>query len=244
MLHFSTYTERENCGNMAYAYCADCANNYCQACSSTRYRVSHRQNHRITQLSLMITAKRSFCTSNEVLTTINGNLKHSNIVHTITLCLISTDQLEAQVTGMLVKYFRIQQLKQWQMNVIQATIEGRNTVVIHPTGSGKSICFQLPHLITGKGTIVTTPTISLMQDQTNNLQQKGIQALFLGSTQKDPSVMKQFVDGNIDVLFVTVERLFAGGEVNANFVMMAKEGRIGLIAVDEAHLFTVWKSFR
>ena len=155
-----------------------------------------------------------------------------------------TDQLEAQATGKLAKFFGHNKLKEWQMKVIQATIEGKNSAVIHPTGSGKSICFQLPHLITGKATIVITPTISLMQDQTTNLQQKGIRASFLGSTQKDPSIMKQFVDGKLDLLFVTVERLFAGGEANTNFVRMAKEGKIGLIAIDEAHLFTVWKSFR
>ena len=142
------------------------------------------------------------------------------------------------------KYFGHNQLKVWQMRVIQATVERRNTVIIHPTGSGKSICFQLPHLITGKATIVISPTISLMQDQTTRLQQKGIRASFLGTTQKDTSVLKQFINGKLDLLFVTVERLFAGGEVNTNFVTMAKEGKIGLIAVDEAHLFTVWKSFR
>ena len=121
-------------------------------------------------------AKKGFRTSDEVPTTINGRLKHSNIVHTITLCLVSIDQLEAQVTGMLVKYFGIQQLKQWQMNVIQATTKGQNTVVIHSPGSGKGICFQLPHLTTGKGTIIFTPTVSLMQDQTNNLQQNRIES--------------------------------------------------------------------
>ena len=70
------------------------------------------------------------------------------------------------------------------MQMIQAAIEGRNTLIIHPTGSGKSICFQIPHLITGKATIVITPTISLMQDQTTTLQEKGIRASFVGSTQR------------------------------------------------------------
>ena len=130
------------------------------------------------------------------------------------------------------------------MRMIQAAIEGRNTVIIHPTGSGKSICFQIPHLITGKATIIITPTISLMQDQTTKLQEKGIRASFLGSTQTDPSTMNQYVEGKIELLFITVERLFTGGEANSSLVKMGKEGKIGLIAIDEAHLISVWKSFR
>ena len=128
------------------------------------------------------------------------------------------------------------------MRMIQATIEGRNTLIIHPTGSGKSVRFQIPHLITGKATIVVTPTISLMQDQTTKLQEKGIRASFVGSTQKDPSVMSQFAEGKIDILFIIVERLFTGGEVNSSLVNMSKEGKIGLIAIDKAHFISVWKS--
>ena len=163
----------------------------------------------------MVTASKSFCFKSGSEPTINGKLvalHYTDKLHTVLLIHVLTDHLEAQATGKLAKFFGHNKLKEWQMKEIQATIEGKNYAVIHPTGSGESICFQLPHLITGKATIVITPTISLMQDQTTNLQQKGIRASFLGSTQKDPSIMKQFVDGKLDLLFVTVERLFAGSD--------------------------------
>ena len=56
--------------------------------------------------------------------------------------------------------------------------------------------------------------------------------------------MSQFTQGNIDILFITVERLFTGGEASSSLVKMGKEGKIGLIAIDEAHLICVWRSFR
>ena len=148
------------------------------------------------------------------------------------------------MTGKAAKFFQISQLTEWQIKTIQATIEGRNSVVVQPTGSGKSLCFQLPPLISGRLSVVITPTISLMQDQAVSLQEKGIKATFLGSTQKDPSVTGQLAQGTMDVVFVTVERFFAGGRVDPLFIKMASDGKIGLIAVDEAHLIISWKSFR
>ena len=142
------------------------------------------------------------------------------------------------------KHFHFSQLKDWQLKVLQATIEGKNTLVIQPTGSGKSLCFQLPSLITSKVTLVLTPTISLMHDQTAGLLERGIRASFLGSTQKDPTVVQRLERGELDVLFLTVERFFTGTGVDSIFLRMATEGKIGLIAVDEVHLVCSWKSFR
>jgi len=119
-------------------------------------------------------------------------------------------QLEAQLTGKPVKHFQLTDLKDWQLKVLQAAIEGRNTLVMQPTGSGKSLCYQLPGLITGKTTLVLTPIISLMQDQTAGLLERGIQASLLGSTQKDPTVVQQLEKGELDILFLTVERFFTG----------------------------------
>jgi ATP-dependent DNA helicase RecQ len=148
------------------------------------------------------------------------------------------------VTGKLVKHFQFSTLKDWQMKSIQATIEGRNTIIIQPTGSGKSLCFQLPPLITGRTTIVITPTISLMQDQTASLTEKGIKASYLGSTQKDPHIITLLKEGALDVAFVTVERFFARGGVDTLFSRMVVEEKIGLVAIDEAHLISSWKYFR
>ena len=93
------------------------------------------------------------------------------------------DQLETQLTGKAAKFFQVRELTEWQKMILQATIEGRNTVVVQRTGSGKSLCFQLPPLISGRLSVVITPTISLMQDQAASLQERGVKAAFLGSTQ-------------------------------------------------------------
>ena len=74
---------------------------------------------------------------------------------------------------------------------------------------------------------------------------KGHQASsYLGSTQKDPQVLALLKEGALDVAFVTVERFFARGGVDTAFNRMVDEEKIGLIAIDEAHLISSWKSFR
>ena len=152
--------------------------------------------------------------------------------------------IETQLAGKAVKFFKINQLTEWQKKILQATIEGRSTVVVQPTGSGKSLCFQLPPLVSGGTSVVITPTISLIQDQAVSLQEKGIKATFLGSTQKDGTVVEQLEQGALDLVFVTVERFFSGGRVDPLFTRMASEGKIGLIAIDEAHLLVSWRSLR
>lgn len=74
----------------------------------------------------------------------------------------SIDQLETQLAGKAVK---INQLTELQKKILQATIKGRNTVVIQPTESGKSLFFQLPPLVSSEKSVVNTQTISLMQDR-------------------------------------------------------------------------------
>ena len=125
--------------------------------------------------------------------------------------------------------------------IIKAVLEGKNTMVIQPTGSGKSLCFQLPGLITNKITIVLTPTISLMKDQCKKLDARGISATYLGSSQTDPHVMEKVMKGDFSIVYSTPEKFF---ECKRKFNDLSSLGRVGLIAVDEAHLAMSWKSFR
>ena len=83
--------------------------------------------------------------------------------------------------GYLVKTFQKKSFKDWQLLIIKAALEGKNTLVIQPTGAGKSLCFQFPSIITKKMTVVVTPTISLMIDQVHRLKGYCLQATFLGS---------------------------------------------------------------
>ena len=88
----------------------------------------------------------------------------------------------------MIKNFGISSLKDWQLKIIEATLEGRNTLIIQPTGLGKSLCFQLLPFITGKVTVVLSPTISLTKDQCCTLEQNKISATCVGSSQTDKEV--------------------------------------------------------
>ena len=77
-----------------------------------------------------------------------------------------------------------------------------------------------------------------------SLSERGIKATFLGTTQKDLTVTSQLAQGVMDVVFVTVERFYAGGRVDPLFTRMTSDGKIGLIAIDEAHFIVSWKTFR
>ncbi len=149
------------------------------------------------------------------------------------------------MVGLLIKHFGITSFKEWQISTIRAVLERRNSLVIQPTGSGKSICFQLPSLITGKMTVVLTPTISLMSDQCSKLKLHGIPAIYLGSSQIDKEVDKKIRNGLFQIIYTTPEKFFnSSGSPSKMFSDLIDMGQIGLIAIDEVHLVNVWKSFR
>ena len=125
------------------------------------------------------------------------------------------------------------------------TLHGQDGLVIYPTGSGKSICFYLPPLVTRKTALVITPTISLMTDQVSRLTAKGISATFLRSAQTDKTIM-QVTDGIYSVVFTTPETLIdrSTGHPRRAFTKMAEEKKLCMVALDEAHLVENWKIFR
>ena len=92
---------------------------------------------------------------------------------------------QATFIATLAEKFGMTSFKPFQKNVISATLDRRDTLVIHPTGSGKSLCFQFPPVYQNKKAIVVTPTISLMQDQVHALNSKGIPCVLVGSAQVD-----------------------------------------------------------
>ena len=96
---------------------------------------------------------------------------------------------------------------------------------IYCTGAGKSICFQIPPLITGKIAVVLTPTISLMNDQCLKLNSKGIPATFLGSGQMDKDTDSKVREGEFKVVYITPEKFFDdNGAASASFSNMLFEG--------------------
>ena len=134
--------------------------------------------------------------------------------------------------------------KGWQLKVIRAILEGKNALIVQPTGSGKSLCYQLPCTVTQKITIVLTPTISLMMDQVESLTSTGLQATFLGSAQKNTTVTGKVAQGQFDIIFCTPEFfLQSSGEPIPLFQTLISQKRVDLLAVDETHLISsAWVS--
>ena len=96
----------------------------------------------------------------------------------------------------------------WQVRIIEAALSGRNTLVVQPTGTGKSLCYTIPPLHDGKTAVVITPTISLMTDQVRKLSSKGLSATFLGSAQKQKNVLQEVETGKYQLVFTTPESFY------------------------------------
>lgn len=122
-------------------------------------------------------------------------------------------------------------------------LDGKDAVVLMPTGGGKSICYQLPSVMQDGITLVVSPLIALMKDQVQSLNANGIEAVFLNSSLT--SVNKKEIIGRIDsgkvkLLYVAPETIFSG-----SFMTYLKGLKINLIAIDEAHCVSSWgHSFR
>lgn len=126
--------------------------------------------------------------------------------------------------GLLAKNFQLHSFKPWQTLAIDTILKGKDVLVIQPTGSGKSLCYQFPSLVTHKITLVLTPTISLMADQTTSLLAKGLRATFLGTAQKDPSAEHSVKNGEVDIVYLTPERLFTEtGTIQHPFLDLIKQ---------------------
>ncbi|MCO5593741.1 hypothetical protein L7F22_047758 [Adiantum nelumboides] len=135
------------------------------------------------------------------------------------------------------KYFGFSRLKPFQMDALKAWANQQDCLVLAATGSGKSLCFQLPALLTGKVVVVVSPLISLMHDQCQQLSRRGITACFLGSGQGDKTVEKKAMAGMYSIVYVCPETL--PRLINSVKELACKRG-IALFAIDEAHCISKW----
>ena len=125
-----------------------------------------------------------------------------------------------------------------QEAAINAALGGQDSLVLQPTGGGKSICYQIPALLMDGVTLVVSPLIALMQDQVAALRQLGIGAAFLNSTltgEEQSAVYQRLASGDIKLLYVAPERL-----IQSHTIQRLKSLKVNLIAIDEAHCVSQW----
>ncbi|KAL5558889.1 hypothetical protein UlMin_035100 [Ulmus minor] len=134
-------------------------------------------------------------------------------------------------------FFGFSSFRPYQKEVIEKIIEKRDCLVVMATGSGKSLCYQVPPLVVEKTGIIVSPLISLMQDQVMSLKQRGIKAEFLGSAQTDSSVQMKAENGHFRILFMTPEKACL---IPKSFWTNLLKAGICLFAVDEAHCISEW----
>lgn len=138
----------------------------------------------------------------------------------------------------LKKYFGYDSFRQGQRELIENILEGRNVLGVLPTGGGKSICYQLPALMTDGVSLVISPLISLMKDQVDSLRENGINAGFINSSldsEKYRKILSDVKKGLIKILYISPERL--ENEFFRNFI---RDIDISFVAVDEAHCISQW----
>lgn len=143
---------------------------------------------------------------------------------------------DAKLLETLKEYFGYDSFRPLQKQIISSVFEGKDNLVIMPTGGGKSICFQLPAILLPGITIVISPLIALMKDQVDGLTANGIPAAFLNSSQQEKEqqeIFRKIQNNEIRLLYVAPESL---QYIDTVF----SAGNISLIAIDEAHCISSW----
>ena len=147
-----------------------------------------------------------------------------------------TDQVAA--LGALKRYFGYDSFRPGQSGLVDAILAGRDVLGVMPTGAGKSVCYQIPATLLTGVTIVISPLISLMRDQVDALNDAGVPAAYVNTTQggdEQAMVLAQAAQGDIKLLYVAPERL-----ETERFRNFATRVPISLVAVDEAHCVSQW----
>lgn len=135
-------------------------------------------------------------------------------------------------------YFGVKKLRTGQRELIESVLNGRSALGLMPTGAGKSLCYQLPAVFLPKATVVVSPLLSLMQDQTLKLEEAGVEATKLDSTlttREEKQAAREVRNGQSELVYVTPERL-----ENPDYLNLLKKGGVSLMVVDEAHCVSQW----
>ncbi|RYC71880.1 DNA helicase RecQ [Spirosoma sordidisoli] len=138
----------------------------------------------------------------------------------------------------LKRYYGYDRFRPMQEDIIRSILSGRDTVVLMPTGGGKSVCFQIPALMLPGVTVVVSPLIALMKDQVGALHLNGIPAAYINSTQtsrEQRDIEENCLSGKLKLLYVSPEKLLTDA-----FFIFLKRIRVSLFAIDEAHCISSW----
>ena len=144
----------------------------------------------------------------------------------------------AEARRVLRERFGYDAFRPGQERAVESVLEGRDTLVVLPTGGGKSLCYQVPALLLPGLTVVLSPLISLMKDQVDALSARGLPATFLNSTLSGPDIanrLHRVQRGEFKLLYVAPERFDMG-----TLADRLRESGVSLLAVDEAHCISEW----
>lgn len=138
----------------------------------------------------------------------------------------------------LKRYYGYDRFRPMQEAIIQSVLSGRDTLVLMPTGGGKSVCFQIPALMLPGLTVVVSPLIALMKDQVGALHMNGIPAAYYNSTQtsrEQRAIEDDCLSGKLKLLYISPEKL-----LTESFFSFLKRIHVSLFAIDEAHCISSW----
>lgn len=138
----------------------------------------------------------------------------------------------------LEKYFNFSKFRSGQKEIVESIMAGKDVVALMPTGGGKSLCYQLPAILSDKLTIVVSPLIALMKDQVDALNARGIKAVFINSSLSIEEIEARSVEikmGKVKILYVAPERLS-----QERFIDFLASLDIFMMAIDEAHCVSSW----
>ena len=129
--------------------------------------------------------------------------------------------------------FGHEEFRSLQEDIIKHILDGRDALIVLPTGGGKSLCYQLPALIFNGVTVVVSPLISLMEDQVMQLQQRNVSATYLNHTVEHSeyvATMHRVKRGEVKLLYMAPETL-----MRPEILLMLDESNVSCLAIDEAH---------